>query len=137
MIIKIESENIMKVKYTRSQERIIQVLKSLNYALSAQDLYAELKDQDQPLGLATVYRVLEALKAQGTVKSRILTSGEALYSLISHEQYHINCVSCGQSFVINECPVSDLEKRLEQTHHFQVYYHTLEFFGRCHQCQNN
>ncbi len=127
----------MKAKYTRSQVRIIQVLKSLNYAISAQDLYAKLKERDQPLGLATVYRALEALKAQGTVKSRILTSGEALYSLISHEQHHINCVNCGQSFVINDCPVHDLEERLEQTHHFQIYYHTLEFFGRCPQCQDN
>ena len=124
----------MKAKYTRSQERIIQVLKSLSYSISAQDLYAELKNRDQPLGLATVYRALEALKAQGTVKSRTVTSGEALYSLISQDQHHLNCVSCGQSFVINECPVHDLEEQLEQTHHFQVYYHTLEFFGRCHQC---
>ena len=124
----------MKAQYTRSQARIIRVLKSLNYAISAQDLYAELQHRDQRLGLATVYRALEALKAQGTVKSLTLTSGEALYSLISHDQHHINCVSCGQSFAINECPVHDLEERLEQTHHFQVYYHTLEFFGRCYQC---
>ena len=47
----------MKVKYTRSQTRIIQVLQSLNYPISAQDLYAELKERSQPLGLATVYRL--------------------------------------------------------------------------------
>lgn len=125
----------MKAQYTRSQAQIIQVLKSLNYAISAQDLYVELKRRDQPLGLATVYRALEALKAQGTVKSLTLTSGEALYSLISQDQHHLNCVNCGQSFALNGCPVHDLEERLEQTHHFQVYYHTLEFFGRCYQCQ--
>ncbi len=125
----------MKAQYTRSQEQIIQVLKSLNYAISAQDLYVELKHRDQPLGLATVYRALDALKVQGTVKSLTLTRGEALYSLMSQDQHHLNCVDCGKSFPINECPVHHLEKRLEQTHHFQVYYHTLEFFGRCHQCQ--
>ena len=124
----------MKAKYTRSQEKIIRVLKSLKYGISAQDLYAELKHRDQPLGLATVYRALEGLKTQGTVKSRSLSNGEAIYSVISHEQHHVICVSCGQSFVINECPVHDLEKRLEKTYNFQVYYHTLEFFGRCHEC---
>mgnify|MGYP006224551821 CR=1 FL=1 len=41
----------MKAKYTRSQEKIIRVLKSLKYGISAQDLYAELKHRDQPLGL--------------------------------------------------------------------------------------
>ena len=63
----------MKAQYTRSQAQIIQVLKSLNYAISAQDLYLELKHRDQPLGLATVYRALDALKVQGTVKSLTLT----------------------------------------------------------------
>ncbi len=124
----------MKAQYTRSQAQIIRVLKSLNYAISAQDLYLELKHRDQPLGLATVYRALDALKVQGTVKSITLTSREALYSLISQDQPHLNCVECGKSLPINECPVHHLEKQLEQTHHFQVYYHTLEFFGRCHQC---
>ncbi len=125
----------MKAQYPGSQAQIIQVLKLLNYAISAQDLYVELKRRDQPLGLATVYRALEALKVRGTVKALTLTSGEALYSLISQHQHHLNCVSCGQSFAINECPVHHFEEKLEQTHHFQVYYHTLEFFGRCHQCQ--
>ncbi len=124
----------MKAQYNRSQEQIIQVLKSLKCGISAQNLYLELKNRDQPLGLATVYRALDALKVRGTVKSITLTSGEALHSLISQDQHHLNCVECGQSFPINECPVHLLEKRLEQTHHFQVYYHTLEFFGRCHQC---
>ncbi|MGK7886008.1 MAG: Fur family transcriptional regulator [Crocosphaera sp.] len=124
----------MKAQYTPSQTKIIRVLKSLNDAISAQDLYIELKNRDHPLGLATVYRGLEALKAQGIVKSRTLSSGEALYSLVSHDKHYINCVSCGQSFAINECPIQNLEKRLEKTYNFQVYYHTLEFFGRCHQC---
>ncbi len=41
----------MKAKYTRSQVRIIEVLQSLNYAISAQDLYGKLKERCQPLGL--------------------------------------------------------------------------------------
>jgi Fur family ferric uptake transcriptional regulator len=130
------NKNIMKAQYTRSQAQIIQFLKSLDGAISAQDLYRELKCREQPLGLATVYRALRALKVQGAVKSQTLTSGEALYSLIAHDQYHLNCVNCGQSFPVNECLFYDLEERLEQTYDFRVYYHTLEFFGRCLRCQS-
>ncbi len=125
----------MKTQYTRSQARIVRVLKSLNAAISAQDLYLELKNREQPLGLATVYRSLEALKLQGTVQARTLPTGESLYSLISQDQHHLTCVNCGQSIPIDECPVHNLEERLQQSHRFQVYYHTLEFFGRCYQCQ--
>ncbi|MEL4898271.1 Fur family transcriptional regulator [Crocosphaera sp. Alani8] len=125
----------MKARYTRSQKQIIQVLKSLNHDISAQDLYAELKNRDQPLGLATVYRALEALKGKGMIKARTLSSGEALYSLTSEDKHHLNCVNCGRSFTIDGCPIRDFEEILQQSHHFQVYYHTLEFFGKCYQCQ--
>ncbi|ACK68066.1 ferric uptake regulator, Fur family [Rippkaea orientalis PCC 8801] len=125
----------MKGQRTRSQERIVRLLKSLNHAVSAQDLYLELKTRDQALGLATVYRSLEALKLEGTVQARTLTNGEAVYSLVAKDQHHLTCVNCGQSFPIDECPVHDLEQRLEKSHRFQVYYHTLEFFGLCYDCQ--
>ena len=105
-----------------------------NVVASHESFCKNLVDYFRQAALATVYRALEGLKTQGTVKSRTLSNGEAIYSVISHEQHHVICVSCGQSFVINECPVHDLEKRLEKTYNFQVYYHTLEFFGRCHEC---
>lgn len=125
----------MKAQRTRSQERIVHILKSLNRPISAQDLYLELKNREQPLGLATVYRALEALKLEGAIQARTLATGESLYSLIHQDQHHLTCVNCGESLPIDECPVHDLETRLEKFHQFRVYYHTLEFFGLCRMCQ--
>ncbi len=125
----------MKTQRTRSQERIMQVLKTLKKAISAQDLYIELRKRNQNMGLATVYRSLEALKLQGEVQVRTLPNGESLYGSIHRDQHHLTCVNCGTSIAIAECPVHQLEKQLEQSHHFKVYYHTLEFFGLCDRCQ--
>ena len=125
----------MKAQRTRSQERIFRLLQTLNRAISAQELYIELRDRNQNLGLATVYRALEMLKLQGEIQVRTLASGESLYSLVQRDQHHLTCVNCGQSIPINECPVHNLAVQLEQSHQFKVYYHTLEFFGLCHQCQ--
>lgn len=125
----------MKAQPTRSQERIFRLLKSLNRSISAQELYVELRNQNQNMGLATVYRSLEALKLQGSVQVRTLATGESLYSLSQQDQHHLTCVNCGRSIPIDECPVHDLEDKLEKSHQFKVYYHTLEFFGLCHQCQ--
>ncbi|BAZ44407.1 putative ferric uptake regulatory protein [Chondrocystis sp. NIES-4102] len=124
----------MKVQRTRSQERIMQVLQSLKYSISAQDLYIELKNRQQDLGLATVYRSLEALKIQGEVQVRTLANGESVYSSIKSDRHHLTCVNCGISIAIDECPVHDLEKQLEKAHKFKVFYHTLEFFGLCEKC---
>ena len=125
----------MKVQRTRSQTKIIQVLQSLKRAISAQDLYIELRNRNQNMGLATVYRSLEALKLQGELQVRTLPNGESLYSSVHRDQHHLTCVNCGRSILIEECPVHNLEHQLEQSHQFKVYYHTLEFFGLCDRCQ--
>lgn len=119
---------------TRSQERIFNFLKSLNRAVSAQDIYLELRNGTQSIGLATVYRSLEALKMEGVVQVRTLATGESLYS-VQRDQHHLTCLNCGASIAIDECPVHQLEHQLEHSHQFKVYYHTLEFFGLCDRCQ--
>ena len=124
----------MKTQRTRSQERIMTLLQSLKRSLSAQDLYIELRNREQDMGLATVYRSLEALKLEGAVQVRTLANGESVYSPIQSDRHHLTCVNCGVSIPIDECPVHDLEEQLEKSHTFKVYYHTLEFFGLCQKC---
>ena len=124
----------MKTERTRSQERILKLLKTLNRAISAQDIYIELRS-NQNIGLATIYRALEALKLEGVVQVRTLASGESLYSLVQQDKHHLTCLQCGQSILIDECPVHELETQLHNFHKFKIFYHTLEFFGLCHQCQ--
>jgi Fur family ferric uptake transcriptional regulator len=124
----------MKIQRTRSQDRILTLLKSLNRAVSAQDIYIELRNREQSMGLATVYRALEALKLEGSVQVRTLGNGESLYSSVQRDQHHLTCLNCRQSIAINECPVHQLESQLEDSHQFRIYYHTLEFFGLCDRC---
>ncbi|KAM3097534.1 Fur family transcriptional regulator [Phormidesmis sp. 146-35] len=125
----------MKAQRTRSQERILDILKTLNKAISAQDLYVELRNRDLSMGLATVYRALESLKLEGMVQVRTLANGEALYSLVQEDKHHLTCVQCGSSVAIDQCPVHALESQLHDSYQFKIYYHMLEFFGLCTQCQ--
>ncbi|MBW4643434.1 MAG: transcriptional repressor [Goleter apudmare HA4340-LM2] len=127
----------MRAIRTRSQERILNLLKTIKQGISAQDIYVELRNCNQSMGLATVYRSLEALKLEGLVQVRTLANGEALYSLAQQDKHHLTCLQCGVSIPINQCPVHDLEDQLQGTHKFKIFYHTLEFFGLCGQCQLN
>ncbi|MEP0752885.1 transcriptional repressor [Trichocoleus sp. Lan] len=124
----------MKAQRTRSQERILNLLKTMNRAVSAQDIYVELRNRSQSMGLATVYRSLEALKLDGVVQVRTLASGESLYSSVQQDKHHLTCLQCGNSIPINQCPVHELESQLQQSHSFKIFYHTLEFFGLCDRC---
>ena len=125
----------MKSQRTRSQDRILDLLKSLNRAISAQDIYVELRSRSESMGLATVYRSLEALKLEGVVQVRTLANGESLYSTVQQDKHHLTCLQCGASLAINECPVHQLEHELNDSYQFKIFYHTLEFFGLCTNCQ--
>ncbi|BAY32929.1 ferric uptake regulation protein [Nostoc carneum NIES-2107] len=113
------------------------LLKNIKQGISAQDIYVELRNRNQSMGLATVYRSLEALKMEGLVQIRTLANGEALYSLAQQDKHHLTCLQCGVSIPINQCPVHDLEEKLQEKHKFKIFYHTLEFFGLCTQCHSN
>nr|AAT41916.1 putative ferric uptake regulatory protein [Fremyella diplosiphon Fd33] len=127
----------MRAIRTRSQDKILNLLKNIKQGISAQDIYVELRNRNQSMGLATVYRSLEALKMEGLVQIRTLANGEALYSLAQQDKHHLTCLQCGVSIPINQCPVHDLEEKLQEKHKFKIFYHTLEFFGLCTQCQSN
>ena len=124
----------MKTRRTRSQERILSQLKQLKRAVSAQELYLKLRENEQSMGLATVYRGLDALKREGLVYVRTLPSGESIYSSMQQDEHHLTCVECGVSIPLEQCPVHHLESLLQQSHNFKIYYHTLEFFGLCENC---
>ncbi len=118
---------------TRNQQAVLAVLRQQSDALSAQELYGVLREQ-QAIGLATVYRALETLKLQGLVQSRSGTNGEALHSPIEQDRHYLTCLHCGQSFLLDHCPVHDLAVQVHLSVPFKIYYHTLEFFGLCEPC---
>lgn len=105
--------------------------------MSAQQVFVDLRENQSPLGLATVYRSLDALKLSGAVQARTLPSGETLYSQVLEDRHHLTCLQCGNSIPIEEaeCPVHQLEQQLQASAQFEIYYHTLEFFGVCQPCQ--
>ncbi|KST62176.1 Fur family transcriptional regulator [Mastigocoleus testarum] len=125
----------MKVIRTRSQERVLRLLKTIKQSISAQDIYVKLRKRNQGIGLATVYRSLEALKLEGLVQVRTLSNGEAVYSLVKQDKHYLTCLQCGNSIPIKQCPVHQLETDLQNNHDFKIFYHTLEFFGLCNHCQ--
>lgn len=105
--------------------------------MSAQQVYVALREHQKPLGLATIYRSLDALKLSGAIQARTLSNGETFYSQTLEDRHHLTCLHCGTSIPIEdeECPVHDLEDQLRRSAQFEIYYHTLEFFGLCHPCQ--
>lgn len=128
----------LKPRLTRAQKKIHSLLENSSEALTAQAIYQQLKDQEQSVGLATVYRSLRSLQVKGLAQARALPNGEWAYGLTSDDSHYLTCVNCGTSVPVEDCPVHALEEKLgqqlNQSSHFQIFYHTLEFFGLCAPC---
>ncbi|MEM1369605.1 MAG: Fur family transcriptional regulator [Cyanobacteria bacterium P01_H01_bin.15] len=122
-----------QVHCTRAQTAVLQALRQQPEPTSAQALYTLIK-QNQRIGLATVYRALDALKRMGKVQHRVTLTGETLYNAVEQDHHYMTCLDCGQSFPLKMCPLEGLESSLQQSRSFTVYYHTLEFFGLCEPC---
>ncbi|PZO11862.1 MAG: transcriptional repressor [Leptolyngbya foveolarum] len=124
----------LKSRLTRAQKQIHYLLEQSGETLTAQAIYQRLKEQQQPTGLATVYRSLRSLQVKGLAQARALPNGEWAYGLTSDDSHYLTCLNCGTSVPVEDCPVHSLEEKLGQSSHFQIFYHTLEFFGLCAPC---
>jgi Fur family transcriptional regulator, ferric uptake regulator len=110
-------------RLTRNQQFVLDLLGQQTQPVSAQALYGVLRQQ-QAIGLATVYRALEALKLRGLAQSRAGANGESLYSPVEQDQHYLTCLQCGRSIPLEHCPVQGLEERLQHSVPFKIYYTT-------------
>jgi len=118
---------------TPAQNAVLEALQHHRQPISAQELHSAMRSQ-HGIGLATIYRSLGALQKLGLVQHRVTLEGTTLYSLVEHDRHYMTCLHCGQSFLVNACPVMEFEAKLQGSNAFKVYYHTLEFFGLCEPC---
>ncbi|MEM6614028.1 MAG: transcriptional repressor [Cyanobacteria bacterium P01_C01_bin.72] len=126
----------MSIRQPNSHKTVLDFLKRLRREIDAQDLYLELQREGKKIGLATVYRALKTLHKQGSIQERMSSNGKSLYSAnLLRQQHYLNCLHCQRSIVIDSCPINGKLDRWFQTQEFKVYYHTLEFFGLCTDCQ--
>lgn len=104
--------------------------------LSAQALHRRLEEQGTRVGLATVYRQLNALADEGEADV-VATGDEQLFRACQQadrHHHHLICETCGTAVDIlpgNE----DWFSRVAAEHGFAITRHTVEIYGRCPRCR--
>lgn len=125
------------MRITPARRRILEVLFSATEPLSLQDIQTAAADGPAPPDYATVFRMvvlLEKLKVVQKVNLQRPCSYFELHDPARHYD-HLVCTSCGKVVVIDTpCPLGNLESDLAARYGFRDLSHSLEFFGRCSQC---
>lgn len=125
------------IKNTRQRNAVFNVLKSQGGALTAEELYIKLVEQETPISLSTIYRILNLFVSKGlAIKSVISNDKKAVYesSRIPYRHYLI-CTNCHQNIEIEDCPLPGLEKSLAEETEYVIYGHKLDVYGCCPRCQ--
>ena len=122
---------------TRQRAAVEAVLAAIDDFLSAQDLHARLRTQGQSVGLATVYRILQAMAADGDVDMMRTGDGEAVYRRCSSgsHHHHLVCRSCGRTVEVEGPAVERWADRIGAENDFSDVVHTVEIVGTCSGCQ--
>jgi Fur family ferric uptake transcriptional regulator len=121
------------LKVTLPRLKILEMLEhSATKHLSAEEIYRQLLDQGEDIGLATVYRVLTQFEAAGLVIRHHFEGGHAVFEMQQPAHHdHIVCMRCGRvdEFVDEVIEKRQREKATELG--YKLTEHSLIMYGQC------
>jgi Fur family transcriptional regulator, ferric uptake regulator len=125
-----------RARGTRQAQALAAALAGLPGFCSAQEIHAELRRKGEQVGLATVYRHLQALSEEGSVDAIRDAHGETLYRQCgtSMHHHHLTCRNCGRSVEVEGRAVEQWAEKVAAEAGFTDVGHTVELFGLCPQC---
>jgi len=84
------------------------------------------------LGIATVYRTLKGLEAEGLVRSVDIPGNVPRYEVSAkHHHHHFHCAGCSRVFEVDSCP-GDMAHMAPRG--FVTEGHEVILYGRCPDC---
>ena len=121
---------------TRQRRAVATCLDRVDDFRSAQEIHADLAGSGTRVGLATVYRNLQAMGTDGEVDVIRTAEGQAVYRSCAteHHHHHVVCRSCGLAVEVTGDAVERWAEAMAAAHGFTQVRHTVEMDGLCPQC---
>lgn len=121
------------LKVTLPRLKILEMLESSEARhLSAEEIYRELKDAGEDIGLATVYRVLTQFEAAGLVTRHHFEGGHAVFEIERGEHHdHMVCVQCGMVSEFEDQTIEARQRQRAEELGFRLIEHSLIMYGEC------
>jgi Fur family ferric uptake transcriptional regulator len=130
-----ESHDLRKVglKVTHPRVRILELLeqRSAQHHLSAEDIYRQLLEHGDEIGLATVYRVLTQFEAAGLVLKHNFEGGQAVYEIDRGGHHdHMVDVDTGKIIEFESDEIEALQHKIAIEHGYELEEHSLVLYVR-------
>ena len=117
------------LKATLPRIKIMEVLESTAIQeeahFSAEDIYKELLNRGENIGLASVYRVLTQFEAAGIVKKHHFESSHAVYEVIEENHEHMVDVESGKVLEFQDNELIERLNSIAKNAGYQLVDHNL------------
>ena len=124
-------------RITPQREMIVQALGDAGDHVTADEIYEVVKYRSSAVNIATVYRTLETLVAEGLINRSHLRTGQAIYTTQLHGPHlHLLCRQCGHAISVDHDMITPLIENLRDQYTFQADLHHLTLMGVCEPCQS-
>ena len=118
------------LKVTLPRLKILEILEnSRQRHLSAEDIYKELLETGEDIGLATVYRVLTQFEAAGLVARHNFEGGHSVFEMDEGKHHdHMVCVETGEVVEFVDDEIERLQHKIAKSHNFELIDHSLVLY---------
>jgi Fur family ferric uptake transcriptional regulator len=131
----VESTELRKagLKVTHPRMRILEILDTHDGKhFTAEDIYRELLDKHDDIGLATVYRVLTQFEQAGLLVRHHFESGKAVFELNEGKHHdHLVCMQCGRVEEFYDPEIEKRQIRVARERGFAISEHALYLYADC------
>ena len=118
------------LKITLPRLKILEILEGTKSRhMSAEDIYKQLLQAGEDIGLATVYRVLTQFEAAGLVTRHNFEGGHSIFELDDGDHHdHMVCVETGDvvEFVSEE--IERLQHEIAEKYGYELIDHSLVLY---------
>lgn len=121
------------LKVTLPRLKILEILQEpRNQHISAEDVYKLLIEQEEEIGLATVYRVLNQFDDAGILNRHHFEGGKSVFE-ISHKEHHdhLVCLTCGKVVEFEDNVIEKRQEEIAKKHNMKLTNHSLYLYGEC------
>ena len=120
------------LKVTVPRMKILEIFETSKLRhLSAEDMYKELLDAGEDIGLATVYRVLTQFESAGLVTRHHFETGHSVFELAKGEHHdHMVCVDSGEVVEFTDPVIEQRQREIARDHGYELMDHSLVLYVR-------
>jgi Fur family ferric uptake transcriptional regulator len=118
------------LKVTLPRIKILQILeRTPDWHMTAEDIYQALRDAEEDVGIATVYRVLTQFEAAGLITRHSFDNGPAVYELDRGDGHdHMVCTETGKVVEFQNEKIHNLQAQIAKENGFKVVGHSLVLY---------